>query len=97
DVTFPLFAMLHVKGAEQHPLYLALTGKDSPSPRDIKWNFGKFLIGKNGQIDSSGPRCEVSRLRIFRHADFTLHCFSPTLKSAFRYPKRLWPKSSTSP
>ncbi len=50
DVTFPLFAKLHVKGAEQHPLYAALTGKDSPFPGDIKWNFGKFLIGKDGKI-----------------------------------------------
>ena len=50
EVTFPLFAKLHVKGAEQHPLYAALTGKDSPFPGDIKWNFGKFLIGKDGKI-----------------------------------------------
>ena len=50
DVTFPLFSKLHVKGAEQHPLYAALTGKDSPFPGDIKWNFGKFLIGKDGKI-----------------------------------------------
>src|ERR1051326_2206605 len=50
EVSFPLFAKLHVKGAEQHPLYAALTGKDSPFPGDIKWNFGKFLIGKDGKI-----------------------------------------------
>ena len=50
DVTFPLFSKLHVKGDEQHPLYAALTGKESPFPGDIKWNFGKFLIGKDGKI-----------------------------------------------
>jgi glutathione peroxidase len=50
DVTFPLFSKLHVKGAEQHPLYAALTGKESPFPGNIKWNFGKFLIGKDGRI-----------------------------------------------
>ena len=50
DVTFPLYAKLHVKGGEQHALYAALTGKDSPFPGDIKWNFGKFLIGKDGKI-----------------------------------------------
>ncbi len=49
-VTFPLFEKLHVKGAEQHPLYAALTGKDSPVPGDVKWNFGKFLLGKDGSI-----------------------------------------------
>jgi len=50
DVTFPLFEKVHVKGPEQHPLYVVLTGKDSPFPGDIKWNFGKFLIGKDGRI-----------------------------------------------
>jgi glutathione peroxidase len=50
DVTFPLFDKLHVKGAEQHPLYSALTGKESPFPGDIKWNFGKFLISRDGKI-----------------------------------------------
>jgi glutathione peroxidase len=49
DVTFPLMAKLHVKGKEQHPLYAALTGKDGPFPGDVKWNFGKFLIGKDGK------------------------------------------------
>jgi glutathione peroxidase len=49
-VSFPLFDKLHVKGPEQHPLYAALSGKDSPYPGDVKWNFGKFLIGKNGEI-----------------------------------------------
>jgi glutathione peroxidase len=50
QVTFPLFDKLHVKGPEQHPLYRALTGKDSPYPGEIKWNFGKFLIGRDGKI-----------------------------------------------
>lgn len=50
DVTFPLMSKLHVKGAEQHPLYAALTGKDAKFPGDIEWNFGKFLIGRNGEV-----------------------------------------------
>src|SRR3984957_7852706 len=50
DVTFPLFEKLHVKGNEQHPLYAALTGKDAPFPGNIKWNFGKFVIGRDGKI-----------------------------------------------
>jgi glutathione peroxidase len=50
DVTFPLFDKLHVKGSEQHPLYAALTGKESPYPGDVKWNFGKFLVGRDGKI-----------------------------------------------
>jgi glutathione peroxidase len=50
QVTFPLFDKLHVKGPEQHPLYAALTGKDSKLPGEVKWNFGKFLIGRDGQL-----------------------------------------------
>ncbi len=50
SVTFPLYDKLHVKGPEQHPLYAALTGKNSPFPGDVKWNFGKFLIGRDGKI-----------------------------------------------
>lgn len=50
DVTFPLFDKIHVKGPEQHPLYTALSGKESPFPGDVGWNFNKFLVGKDGKI-----------------------------------------------
>jgi glutathione peroxidase len=49
NVTFPLFEKIHVKGEEQHKLYKALTGERSAFPGDVKWNFGKFLIGRNGK------------------------------------------------
>lgn len=48
-VTFPMFDKIHVKGPEQHPLYAALTGKDGAFPGDVEWNFGKFLIGRDGK------------------------------------------------
>ena len=50
NVTFPLFDKLDVNGEKRHPLYVSLAGKESPFPGDIKWNFGKFLIGKDGKI-----------------------------------------------
>ena len=50
QVTFPIMDKIHVKGAEQAPLYAALTGSDSKFPGDVKWNFGKFLIGRNGEV-----------------------------------------------
>ena len=50
DVTFPMFSKLHVKGEEQHPLYAALTGAESSAPGPVKWNFGKFLVGKDGKL-----------------------------------------------
>lgn len=49
-VSFPMFDKIDVNGENRHPLYVALAGKDSPFPGDIKWNFGKFLISKDGKI-----------------------------------------------
>jgi len=49
DVTFPMMDKVKVKsGSGQHPLYSALTGKNGAFPGNVKWNFGKFLIGKDG-------------------------------------------------
>jgi glutathione peroxidase len=50
NVTFPMFDKLDVKGANQHPLYAALSGKDAAFPGDVKWNFGKFLVGRDGKV-----------------------------------------------
>ena len=50
SVDFPLFAKLHVKGPEQHPLYATLTGPNAAFPGDIDWNFAKFLIGRDGKV-----------------------------------------------
>ncbi len=49
SVSFPLMEKIHVKGADRHPLYTALTGEGGAFPGDVKWNFGKFLIGKDGK------------------------------------------------
>jgi glutathione peroxidase len=50
DVSFPMFDKLHVKGQGQHALYTALSGPGSPFPGDVAWNFGKFLISRDGKI-----------------------------------------------
>jgi glutathione peroxidase len=50
NVTFPMFSKINVNGPDRHPLYIALAGKDSPFPGDIKWNFSKFLVGRDGKI-----------------------------------------------
>jgi len=51
-VKFDMLAKVSVKGEEQTPLYKYLTSKETnPSfGGDIKWNFTKFLIGRNGDI-----------------------------------------------
>lgn len=50
DVTFPMFDKLEVNGENRHPLYVALAGSNSPFPGDIRWNFTKFLVGRDGKI-----------------------------------------------
>src|SRR5882757_8972206 len=47
NVSFPMFDKIEVNGANRHPLYVELAGKDSPFPGDIKWNFGKFIVNKD--------------------------------------------------
>ncbi len=46
SVTFPIMAKVSVKGSDQTPLYQYLT---STSGGDVKWNFTKFLVGKDGK------------------------------------------------
>ena len=49
-VTFPMMDKIHVKGPEQCPLYNALSGPSAKFPGDVKWNFGKFLIARDGSV-----------------------------------------------
>lgn len=52
SVTFDMFEKIDVNGPNAAPLYKHLTGKET-DPKfagDIKWNFEKFLIGRNGEI-----------------------------------------------
>ena len=52
NVTFPMMAKVSVKGDDKTPLYQYLTDKAS-SPKtggEIQWNFTKFLVGADGQI-----------------------------------------------
>jgi glutathione peroxidase len=51
-VSFPMMAKIEVNGAGAHPLYQWLC-KEAPGllgSKAIKWNFTKFLVGKDGQV-----------------------------------------------
>jgi len=51
SVTFPMYSKISVKGADQAPLYTYLTKETGPGlTGDIKWNFTKFLVDKNGNV-----------------------------------------------
>jgi len=51
-VQFPMMSKVKVNGAEAHPLWKWLTA-EAPGilgTKGIKWNFTKFLVGKDGQV-----------------------------------------------
>ena len=51
-VSFPMMAKIDVNGPAAHPLYRWLTA-EAPGvlgTKAIKWNFTKFLVGKDGQV-----------------------------------------------
>ena len=51
-VSFPMFAKVDVKGPEAHVIFRFLTRetKGILGSRNIKWNFTKFLVGRNGEV-----------------------------------------------
>lgn len=51
-VTFPLFEKIDVKGPDAHPLFRYLTGERRGlfGTRNVKWNFTKFLVDRQGNV-----------------------------------------------
>ncbi len=50
-VTFPMFAKVDVNGKDAHPLFTWLKDeKKGLLGGKIKWNFTKFLVGRDGQV-----------------------------------------------
>ena len=47
NVSFPMMSKVSVKGEDKTPLYQYLT---ESSGGEIKWNFTKFLVDKNGKV-----------------------------------------------
>ena len=52
DVTFPMFAKIDVNGPGTHPLYrhLKAARKGLLGTEAVKWNFTKFLVGRDGKV-----------------------------------------------
>jgi glutathione peroxidase len=51
-VTFPLSEKIDVNGDDRHPLYEELTKSADAEGHtgDIRWNFEKFLVGRDGTV-----------------------------------------------
>lgn len=63
-VSFPMFAKVDVKGKDAHPLFKYLTKeKKGLLLSDIKWNFTKFLISKDGEVyDRYSPQTNPRKI-----------------------------------
>ena len=64
-VTFKIFNKIHVNGSKSDPIYQFLK-EQSPGvagTTQIKWNFTKFLINKNGEvIERFSPQAEADEI-----------------------------------
>lgn len=49
-VTFPMFGKVKVSGKEKEPLFDMLTDNKNTGYAPVKWNFEKFIIGKDGFV-----------------------------------------------
>jgi len=49
-VRFPMFSKIHVRGEEIHPLYRYLTSRPAPIGGDVRWNFQKYLVDRQGRV-----------------------------------------------
>ena len=54
-VSFPMFAKISVHGDDKAPLYAWLTHSNSALAGDVKWNFEKFLVGRDGSVIARFP------------------------------------------
>ncbi|WP_313280119.1 glutathione peroxidase [Timonella senegalensis] len=56
-VTFPMMQKVRVNGSKKHPLYAELRHASDASGYSgrIRWNFEKFLVGKDGSIQRFAP------------------------------------------
>ncbi|MGH7130408.1 MAG: glutathione peroxidase [Phycisphaerales bacterium] len=50
SVTFPMFAKVSVKGADQAPLYKKITSLPKPVGEEPSWNFTKYLVDRDGRV-----------------------------------------------
>ena len=51
NIKFPQFEKIKVNGKDAHPLFTYLTSQTKDGKvKKVKWNFTKFLIGRNGEF-----------------------------------------------
>jgi len=70
-VSFPMFSKIDVNGPNRHPIYKWLVS--NTDNKDIEWNFGKFLIDREGKIVKRfGPRVNPDDPELIRALEAAL-------------------------
>lgn len=67
DVTFPMLAKIEVNGPSAHPLYAFLKKEQKGilGTEGIKWNFTKFLVGRDGEVvERFAPNTKPEDLKV---------------------------------
>ena len=73
-VTFPMYSKIKVNGPDRHPLYESIIGEKGPLKGNIKWNFGKILIGKDGvPIEKFGSMTSPSSKKLVKAIESALN------------------------
>ena len=70
--TFPLFAKIDVNGADTAPVYQFLKGQKGGGilGDGIKWNFGKFLVDKKGNVvERYAPTTSPNSIKVWHKAE----------------------------
>ena len=79
-VKFPMFEKVHVVGADATPLYKDLAAVSGDAP---KWNFHKYLLGRDGRLIASwGSKTTSDDKQIVEAIERALQAPRPTKKGA---------------
>ena len=66
-VSFPMYSKIDVNGPNRHPIYADIIGDNGPLKGNIKWNFGKILVGKDGKpIDRFGSMTSPTSKKLIK-------------------------------
>ena len=73
-VTFPMYSKIDVNGANRHPLYESIIGDKGPLKGNIKWNFSKILVDKNGvPVERFGSMTSPSSKKLIKAIESDLN------------------------
>ena len=69
-----MFSKIEVNGANRHPLYESIIGESGPLKGNVKWNFTKILIGKDGKpIDRFGSMTSPTSKKLIKAIESALN------------------------